>query len=91
VIKITTCDISLSVTPATASAKTLSMRTTHNEVSVRLYHLSDGPQGGAAETLFYGPLYRALELASAQPRDVQDGLFIATDNDVVAYLDLIGE
>ena len=24
-----------------------------------------------------------------QPQEVQDGLFLATDNDVVAYLDLI--
>lgn len=79
------------VTPVSASAKTLSMRTTHDEVSVRLYHLSDGPEGGAADTLFYGPLHRALELAAAQPEEVQEGLFIATDNDVVAYLDLIGD
>ena len=28
-------------------------------------------------------------LAAEQPEEVQDGLFIATDNDVVAYLDLI--
>ncbi len=30
-------------------------------------------------------------MAAAQPEEVQEGLFIATDNDVVAYLDLIGE
>lgn len=65
------------------------MRTTHDEVSVRLYHLADGPDGGSANTLFYGPLYRALQIAAEQPEAVQDGLFIATDNDVVAYLDLI--
>jgi hypothetical protein len=67
------------------------MRTTNDDVSVRLYHLSDGPEGGSAETLFYGPLSRALELAAAQSEETQDGLFIATDNDVVAYLDLIGD
>jgi len=67
------------------------MRTTHDDVSVRLYHLSDGPEGGSAETLFYGPFSRALELAAAQSEETQDGLFIATDNDVVAYLDLIGD
>lgn len=65
------------------------MRTTFHDASVRLYHLSDGPEGGVAETLFYGPLLRALELAAAQPEAVQEGLFIATDNDVVAYLDLV--
>lgn len=67
------------------------MRTTHDDVSVRLYHLSDGPECGSADTLFYGPLSRALELAATQPEEVQDGLFIATDNDVVAYLDLISD
>jgi hypothetical protein len=30
-----------------------------------------------------------MDMAARQPEDVQDGLFIATDNDVVAYLDLI--
>ncbi|MCW1382908.1 hypothetical protein OLX02_08735 [Novosphingobium sp. KCTC 2891] len=67
------------------------MRTTHNDATVRLYHLADGPEMGSAETLFYGPLAEALALAAQQPEDVQDGLFLATDNDVVAYLDLIGE
>ena len=28
-------------------------------------------------------------IAEQQPQDMQDGLFLATDNDVVAYLDLI--
>lgn len=65
------------------------MRTTNDEASVRLYHLGDGPDGGSAETLFYGPLSRALQIAAEQPEAVQDGLYIATDNDVVAYLDLI--
>lgn len=67
------------------------MRTTNDNASVRLYHLSDGPEGGSADTLFYGPLYQAMAIAAQQPAEVQDGLFIATDNDVVAYLDLIGE
>lgn len=64
------------------------MRTTYEAATVRLYHLSDGPDGGAAETLFYGPLAEAMELAAQQPEEVQEGLFIATDNDVVAWLDL---
>lgn len=67
------------------------MRTTSDQVTVRLYHL-DGEVGGAgATTLFYGPLADALDLAAQQPEAVQDGLFIATDNDVIAYLDLIGD
>jgi hypothetical protein len=66
------------------------MRTTFSEATVRLYHLDDGIEGGAASTLFYGPLEQALEVAAAQSEAVQDGLFIATDNDVVAYLDLVG-
>lgn len=66
------------------------MRTTHQAATVRLYHLNTDVEGGAAETLFYGPLAEALEIAAAQPEAVQDGLFLATDNDVVAYLDLVG-
>jgi hypothetical protein len=65
------------------------MRTTHDSANVRLYYLSDGPEGGAAETLLYGTLAEALHLAAQQPEEVQAGLFIATDNDVVAYLDLV--
>jgi hypothetical protein len=65
------------------------MRTTYAEASVRLYHLDASPEGSGAQTLFYGPLGEALGVAAAQPADVQEGLFIATDNDVVAYLDLI--
>ncbi|WP_336958462.1 hypothetical protein [Sphingobium aquiterrae] len=65
------------------------MRTVSGDVSVRLYHLSDADGGGAATTLFYGPLSEALAMAAAQPETVQDGLFLATDNDVVAYLDLL--
>ncbi|WEK47347.1 MAG: hypothetical protein P0Y56_03420 [Candidatus Andeanibacterium colombiense] len=66
------------------------MRTTFDAATVRLYHLDDGIEGGAANTLFYGSLEQALHLAAQQPEEVQDGLFIATDNDVVAYLDLVG-
>jgi hypothetical protein len=65
------------------------MRSVGDSVSVRLYHLADGPEGGAAETLLYGTLAEALHLAAQQPEEVQADLFIATDNDVVAYLDLV--
>lgn len=64
------------------------MRSTFGEATVRLYHLDDAGEGGAATTLFYGPLADALALAARQDEAVQDGLWIATDNDVVAYLDL---
>jgi hypothetical protein len=65
------------------------MRSTYEEASVRLYHLDGGAEGGAANTLFYGPLSQAMLIAEQQSEEVQDGLFIATDNDVVAYLDLL--
>ena len=65
------------------------MRTTYESATVRLYHLDAGPEGGAANTLFYGSLAEAMQIAAAQPEEMQDGLFIATDNDVVAYLDLL--
>jgi hypothetical protein len=42
-------------------------------------------------TIMYGPLSQALHVAEQQPAEVQDGLYLATDNDVVAYLDLIEE
>ena len=67
------------------------MRTTHDHATVRLYHLDAEVEGGAATTLFYGPLAEALDITARQEDAVQDGLFIATDNDVVAYLDLIGQ
>jgi hypothetical protein len=67
------------------------MRSTNDSATVRLYHLSDGPDGGAAETLFYGPLADALAIAAQQSEEVQDCLFLATDNDVVAYLDLAAD
>ena len=65
------------------------MRTTFSDATVRLYHLDSASEGGAATTLIYGSLAEALALAAEQPEDVQDGLFIATDNDVAAYLDLL--
>ena len=40
-------------------------------------------------TLLYGTLAEALALAAQQPEGIQADLFIATDNDVVAYLDLV--
>ena len=64
------------------------MRTTYDGAPVRLYHLGDD---GGVTTLLYGPLTEALHVAEQQPAEMQDGLFIATDNDVVAYLDLIAE
>ncbi|MBY8821557.1 hypothetical protein [Sphingomonas colocasiae] len=67
------------------------MRTVSDSVSVRLYHLDGETEGGAATTLFYGTLGEALAIAAQQPGELQDGLFIATDNDVVSYLDLIDE
>jgi hypothetical protein len=62
------------------------MRTTHSDASVRLYYL-DG-EAGTATTLMYGTLAEAMVVAAAEPEEVQEGLFIATDNDVVAWLDL---
>jgi hypothetical protein len=66
------------------------MRSVSGEVAVRLYHLSEA-EGGGAETLIYGPLAEALALAARQDEATQAGLFIATDNDVIAYLDFIAE
>jgi hypothetical protein len=65
------------------------MRSTGDNTSVRLYHLDAEVEGGGATTLFYGSLLEALDIAARQPEAVQDGLFIATDNDVIAYLDMI--
>lgn len=64
------------------------MRSTFGEATVRLYFLDHEAEGGAAETLFYGTLAEAMRLAAEQPEEVQAGLFLATDNDVVAWLDL---
>ncbi|MEP7222043.1 MAG: hypothetical protein ABI673_05185 [Novosphingobium sp.] len=65
------------------------MRSTFEAATVRLYHLDGNPEGGAATTLMYGTLAQAMQRAAAEPEEVQDGLFIATDNDVVSYLDLL--
>ena len=65
------------------------MRTTFTTATVRLYHLDSASEGGAATTLIYGTLAEAMQLAAQQSEDVQGGLYIATDNDVVAYLDLL--
>lgn len=65
------------------------MRTTYSDASVRLYHLDRDAEGGAANTLFYGPLNKAMEIGASQPEELQEGLYIATDNDVVAFLDLL--
>jgi hypothetical protein len=65
------------------------MRTTSDQVCVRLYHLDVESEGGGATTLHYGTLAEALNMAAAQSAEVQQGLFIATDNDVIAYLDLV--
>ena len=65
------------------------MRTTFTDATVRLYHLDSEVEGGAASTLFYGTMTEAMQIAAQQPEEVQEGLFIATDNDVVAYLDLM--
>jgi hypothetical protein len=65
------------------------MRTTYLDASVRLYFLNLETECGAAETLFYGPLAEAMRIAAAQPEEMQEGLFLATDNDVVAYIDLL--
>ncbi|MBO9669182.1 MAG: hypothetical protein J7485_01555 [Sphingobium sp.] len=67
------------------------MRSTWDAVSVRLYHLDQEVGGSGATTLFYGPLDEALAIAAQQEEAVQAGLFIATDNDVIAYLDMIDE
>ena len=66
------------------------MRTTFEEATVRLYHLDDAAEGGAPHTLFYGPLSEAVSLAARQEEEVQQGLWIATENDVIAWMDLAG-
>lgn len=62
------------------------MRSVSANASVRLYHLDQGD--GGARTLFYGVLGEALAIARQQPAEVQEGLFLATESDVVAFLDL---
>lgn len=63
------------------------MRTTDASASVRLYFLADEP-GAGAQTLMYGSLAEAMAMAAQQEAHVQDGLWIATDNDVIAWRDL---
>jgi hypothetical protein len=62
------------------------MRTVSSNASTRLYFLSE--EDAATQTLFYGTLSDALALARQQPDDIQAGLWLATENDVVAFLDL---
>lgn len=65
------------------------MRSTFAEATVRLYHLPDGPGLDLAgpTALLYGPLEEAIRMAAAQPAEIQAGLFLATDNDVIAWAD----
>lgn len=62
------------------------MRTVSSTATVRLYYLDESDP--VAQTLFYGPLSEAVLLARQQPEDVQAGLWLATDNDVVPFLDI---
>jgi hypothetical protein len=62
------------------------MRSTSSTTTVRLYYLDESDP--VAQTLFYGPLVEAVAIARQQPEDVQSGLWFATDNDVVPFLDL---
>jgi hypothetical protein len=71
---------------AAAAAIARAMHTISGTASVRLYHLDEGD--GGARTLLYGSLEEALALARRQPPEVQAGLFLATESDVVAFLDL---
>ena len=61
------------------------MRTVSDTATVRLYWLEEGDP--VAQTLFYGPLAEALAVAREQPDALQAGLWLATDNDVIAFLD----
>jgi hypothetical protein len=65
------------------------MRTTDSAATVRLYHLEKADP--VAQTLFYGPLAEALVIAHQQPQSVQSGLWLATENDIIAFLDLEGD
>lgn len=64
------------------------MRSTSDGVTVRLYHLADDPGFAGPTTLLYGPLEEAIRMAASQPEEIQANLFIATDNDVIAWADL---
>jgi hypothetical protein len=63
------------------------MRTISQDVAVRLYHLDH--ESGGARTLIYASLAEALRLAAAQPEEVQDGLYLQTADDVIAYHDYL--
>lgn len=65
------------------------MRATFDGVTVRLYHLADEPGMAGATTLLYGPMEEAIRMAASQSEEIQAGLFIATDNDVIAWTDLL--
>lgn len=65
------------------------MRSISLDHPVRLYLLDDAIEGGAAVTLLYGSFAEAMDEAARQPEEVQAGLMIQTQDDVVAYLDLI--
>jgi hypothetical protein len=65
------------------------MRSISLDHPVRLYLLDDAVEGGAAVTLLYGSLAEALAEAARQPEDVQAGLIIQTQDDVIAYLDIV--
>ncbi|MET0238456.1 MAG: hypothetical protein ABW184_01035 [Sphingobium sp.] len=67
------------------------MRSTGDSVTVRLYHLDGDMEGGGIRTILYGTMLEALERGQQEPEDVQEWLFIETDNDVIAYLDLISD
>jgi len=64
------------------------MRTTFDEATVRLYHLADEAGIGGATTLLYGSFAEAIRAAAGHPEEIQTGLFIATDNDVIAWSEL---
>jgi hypothetical protein len=64
----------------------MSMRTVSTSANVRLYFLDDGDP--VAVTLFYGPLAEAMQAGRREPEEVQAALWIATENDVVPFLDL---
>jgi hypothetical protein len=65
------------------------MRSISLDHPVRLYLLDDAVEGGAAVTLLYGSLAEALAEAARQPEEVQAGLIIQTQDDVIAYLDIV--
>jgi hypothetical protein len=71
---------------ARAALQTRRMRTVSSTATVRLYYLDESDP--VAQTLFYGPLSDAMTLARRQSEEVQAGLWFATENDVVPFLDI---